>query len=82
MVADLSPPSVENCLTVQLRSGAFASCQNAAFSGFQDAHRVTGRYCLIRVFFYTVGNFSGIVASPLLHIPAGFPQLDFYSSLN
>lgn len=37
---------------------------------------------MIRVFFYAVGDFSGIVASPLLHIPAGFPQLDFYSSLN
>lgn len=51
------PHSVENCLTVQLSSGALCLPPECCpSSGFLDAHRVTGRYCLIRVFFYTVGD--------------------------
>lgn len=77
MVADLFPPSVENCLTLQLSSGALCLLPECCpFSGFLDAHRVTGRYCLIRVFFYTVGD-SGIVASPLLHITCRFSTTGF-----
>lgn len=42
------------------------------FSKFLGAHRGPGRYCLIRVSLFHTRASHGIVASPLLHIPASF----------
>lgn len=64
-----------NSWRVKLRS-PLPPARTLPFSEFLGAHRVPGRHRLIRVFYSRWSH--GIVASPLLHIPTGFPQLDFY----
>lgn len=53
-------PQCEELPNSSVSSESFSSCRNV------------GRYCLIRVFLFSTRASHGMVASPLLHIPAGF----------